>query len=70
MPTGSCLCEAVKIEYTGEPKFRAICYCDDDRKMANMQVFQVDKSQFKVLQGEPKTWMKKSDFGNVGYRFA
>lgn len=68
MPTGSCLCAAVKIEYTGEPMFKAICYCDDDRKMSNAQTFQVDKSQFKILQGKPQTWTKKSDFGNVSRR--
>ncbi|KAI6085673.1 Mss4-like protein [Hypoxylon rubiginosum] len=64
MPTGSCLCGEIKISYEGNPSFRAICYCHDDRKMAMTQVYQVPKENFKVVQGEPKTYTKVSDHGN------
>ncbi|KAI1780813.1 Mss4-like protein [Hypoxylon cercidicola] len=63
MPTGSCLCGEIKIAYEGDPVFRAICYCHDDRKMANTQIFQVPKDSFSVTQGEPKTYTKVSDHG-------
>ncbi|KAI0830459.1 Mss4-like protein [Hypoxylon sp. FL0890] len=64
MPTGSCLCGETQIAYEGDPVHRAICYCHDCRKMANMQVFQVLKSNFSVTKGEPKTYTKVSDHGN------
>ena len=44
---------------------KAICYCHDDRKMSNTQVFQVPKSAFKVTKGQPKVYTKVSDHGNV-----
>ncbi|KAI2610642.1 Mss4-like protein [Hypoxylon fragiforme] len=64
MPTGSCLCGAIKVAYEGEPAFRAVCYCHDCRKMANLQVFQVPKVNFSVTQGQPKIYTKVSDHGN------
>ncbi|KAH8808682.1 Mss4-like protein [Xylogone sp. PMI_703] len=64
MPTGSCLCGEIKISYTSNPVFTSVCYCNDDRKMADIQVFQVPKSNFSVTQGELKEWTKKSDHGN------
>ncbi|RDW75502.1 hypothetical protein BP6252_06644 [Coleophoma cylindrospora] len=64
MPTGSCLCGEIKIAYTGDPAFTAICYCHDDRKINNFAVFQVPKANFSITQGEPKVYTKKSDHGN------
>ncbi|OTA85285.1 hypothetical protein M434DRAFT_36167 [Hypoxylon sp. CO27-5] len=64
MPTGSCLCGEIRIAYEGDPVFRAICYCYDDRKMANIQVFQALKSSFSVAKGKPKTYTKVSDHGH------
>ncbi|KAK5737124.1 hypothetical protein LTR17_006907 [Elasticomyces elasticus] len=64
MPAGSCLCGEVKIAYTGEPVFTAICYCNDDRKMSNTQTFQIPQDNFKVTAGQPKTWEKVSDHGH------
>ncbi|KPI34467.1 uncharacterized protein AB675_4057 [Cyphellophora attinorum] len=34
MPTGSCFCEKVKIEYSGEPAMTALCHCADCRKIS------------------------------------
>ena len=65
MPTGSCICGAIKISYTGEPTYTAICYCDDDRKMSGAQTFQVPKQNFTLVAGEPKVYTKVSDFGRV-----
>ncbi|KAH8698764.1 Mss4-like protein [Talaromyces proteolyticus] len=64
MPTGSCLCGDIKIVYTGNPQYTAVCYCHDDRKINNFQVFQIPKANFAVSQGEPKVYTKKSDHGN------
>ncbi|KAI1487038.1 Mss4-like protein [Biscogniauxia mediterranea] len=65
MPTeGGCLCGEIRIAYSGEPIFTSVCYCDDCRKMANTQVFQILKTNFEVTQGEPKIYTKRSDHGN------
>lgn len=44
---------------------KAICHCDDDRRMSNYQTFQVPKQNFTLEQGEPKVYTKLSDFGRV-----
>ncbi|KAM3419834.1 hypothetical protein BST61_g3163 [Cercospora zeina] len=62
MPSGSCLCGEIKISYEGETKFTAVCWCDDDRKMADISVFQIPKQSFKITSGTPKAWTKLSDF--------
>ncbi len=65
MPTGSCLCGEIKISYTGDPTYTAICYCDDERKMSNVQTYQVPKQNFTLVAGEPKVYTKVSDFDRV-----
>ncbi|KAI2632550.1 Mss4-like protein [Hypomontagnella submonticulosa] len=64
MPTGSCLCAEITIAYEGDPVHRAICYCHDDRKISNTQIYQVLKTSFKVTKGQLKTYTKVSDRGN------
>ncbi|KAF2718215.1 hypothetical protein K431DRAFT_333011 [Polychaeton citri CBS 116435] len=65
MPTGQCLCGSIKFSYTGHPVFTGLCYCNDCRKMPNVQVFQIPKSQFNIVGDQkPSTWTKKSDHGN------
>ncbi|KAI1317825.1 Mss4-like protein [Xylariaceae sp. FL0255] len=66
MPTGACLCGEIKISFTGEPVFRATCYCADCRKMPHMQTYQIPKSAFSITQGEPKVYTKVSDHDRVG----
>lgn len=66
MPTGHCLCGEIKISYTGEPAFTALCHCDDDRRMSNFAVFQVPKQNFRLERGTPKVYTKMSDFERVG----
>ena len=61
MPTGQCLCGEIKISFTGEPTYTALCHCLDDRKMSNTQVWQIPSSKFSVTAGEPKVWTKVSD---------
>merc|ERR1712093_68345 len=34
MPTGSCFCDGVKIEYSGEPAMTALCHCADCRHIS------------------------------------
>ena len=65
MPTGSCLCGSIKISYTGEPTYTAICHCNDDRKMSGGQTYQIPKQNFTLVAGEPKVYTKVSDFGRV-----
>ncbi|KAH8659785.1 Mss4-like protein [Xylariales sp. PMI_506] len=64
MPTGSCLCGQIKVAFTGEPAFTAVCHCHDDRKINNFAVFQIPVANFTVTQGEPKVYTKKSDHGH------
>ncbi|TKX19128.1 putative glutathione-dependent formaldehyde-activating enzyme-10 [Elsinoe australis] len=66
MPTGSCFCEAVQIEYSGEPQGKALCHCRDCYKISG-SVFStnliVPKDGFKILKGKPKEFSKQADSG-------
>ncbi|PNS19091.1 hypothetical protein CAC42_1827 [Sphaceloma murrayae] len=66
MPSGSCFCEAIGIDYTGEPGGKVLCHCRDCHKISG-SVFStniiVGKDQFKVTKGTPKTISKKADSG-------
>lgn len=44
---------------------KAICYCNDDRKMSNVQTYQVPEGNFTLVAGTPKIYTKKSDFDRV-----
>ncbi|KAK8207935.1 hypothetical protein M8818_004188 [Zalaria obscura] len=66
MPTGGCFCGKVKIEYSGEPKGKALCHCIDCRKITGSTYSTnliVPEEGFKVT-GNPKTFTKKADSGN------
>ncbi|GLI81275.1 hypothetical protein PoHVEF18_009651 [Penicillium ochrochloron] len=53
--TGSCLCQQIRYELTGDPQMRLLCHCGNCRKvtgssfMANA-VYQ--KNQFRIVSGE------------------
>ncbi|KAJ9612870.1 hypothetical protein H2200_002811 [Cladophialophora chaetospira] len=67
--SGSCLCGNVKIEVTGEPEFKTICHCLDDRKISNSAfsyACNFPKSQFSITASSDtslKTYTKTSDHG-------
>ncbi|KAJ9619944.1 hypothetical protein H2203_008219 [Taxawa tesnikishii (nom. ined.)] len=67
MPSGSCLCGAVKIEYTQEPIAKALCHCTDCRKITGSTYSTnavVPQDGFKVTSGKPKVFSKTADSGN------
>ncbi|GAB7326662.1 hypothetical protein MBLNU13_g10622t2 [Cladosporium sp. NU13] len=57
MPTGSCLCGDIKVEYTGEPTYTA------RPTPSGIQVFQIPNTNFAITAGEPKIFTKQSDHG-------
>ncbi|KAK3704852.1 hypothetical protein LTR37_013543 [Vermiconidia calcicola] len=63
MPTGTCICGAIKIAYTGSPTYIALCHCNDDRKMSNVATYQVPEEAFTLAAGEPRVYTMVSDFG-------
>ncbi|EXJ89350.1 hypothetical protein A1O3_02417 [Capronia epimyces CBS 606.96] len=66
MPTGSCFCGNIKVEYSGEPASTALCHCADCRKMSgglySYNVL-VPSANFKVTAGTPKEISKIADSG-------
>jgi len=68
MPSGSCFCGNVKIEYTGEPQGKALCHCLDCRKISGSTYSTnviIPEEGFKVIAGTPKTISKTADSGNT-----
>lgn len=62
MPTGRCLCGAIKISYTGEPAFRSVCHCADCRRRGGY-VFGIPEQNFNLESGTPKRFTGKTDHG-------
>ncbi|EAW13712.1 GFA family protein [Aspergillus clavatus NRRL 1] len=58
MPTGSCTCQAIKYEYTGEPMKKAVCHCLTCRKYSSGSTVNllVPKDHFSITSGTPKEW--------------
>ncbi|CZT48649.1 probable DUF636 domain protein [Rhynchosporium secalis] len=59
MSTGSCMCNAVRYEYQGEPDVTALCHCIDCQKWSGAAYTSnvvVQRKAFKVTQGEPKSY--------------
>ncbi|KAK5309994.1 hypothetical protein LTR70_009817 [Exophiala xenobiotica] len=66
MPTGSCFCGNIKVEYSGEPAMTVLCHCTDCRKIGGGNYSNnivVPSQQFKVLSGTPKEISKAADSG-------
>ncbi|KAK5214856.1 hypothetical protein LTR47_012069, partial [Exophiala xenobiotica] len=66
MPTGSCFCDGVKIEYSGEPAMTALCHCADCRHISGglySHNIVVPSENFKVTKGTPRTISKTADSG-------
>ncbi|KAK5075791.1 hypothetical protein LTR24_009882 [Lithohypha guttulata] len=73
MPTGSCFCGNIKVEYSGEPAMTVLCHCTDCRKIGGGNYSNnivVPSQQFKVLSGTPKEISKAADSGGTTlYRY-
>ncbi|OCT53524.1 DUF636 domain protein [Cladophialophora carrionii] len=66
MPTGSCFCGNIKVEYSGDPAMTALCHCADCRKISGGNYSNnivVPSANFKVTQGTPKEITKTADSG-------
>jgi len=69
--TGGCLCGQIRYEVTGEPVRAQICHCDDCRRSSGsdslLNVF-VMADDFRVTQGEPKTFQHTANSGNIRFK--
>ncbi|KAH8663866.1 Mss4-like protein [Ilyonectria robusta] len=67
MPSGQCLCGAVKIEVSGDPVAVGLCHCLDCRKTSGSShaVNWFVPADLIAVEGSPKTFTKKSNAGNL-----
>ncbi|KAF7591894.1 hypothetical protein BBP40_000941 [Aspergillus hancockii] len=65
MPSGSCLCQAVKYEYKGDPLAKAVCHCLTCRKLSSGSSTNVliPQDHFHITSGEPKTFSMTHESG-------
>ncbi|KAF5876914.1 putative duf636 domain protein [Botrytis fragariae] len=71
MPKGSCLCGQIQYEYTGKPTVTALCHCHACQKWCgatSSSNLLVNRTQFKLLQGTPKTFEMPGDSGKINKR--
>ncbi|KAJ5159741.1 uncharacterized protein N7482_006745 [Penicillium canariense] len=66
MPSGSCFCQKLKYEFTGEPEGVAICHCLSCQKISGSTntlnlIIPVDRVHFTV--GSPKTCTESHEIG-------
>ncbi|KXL43305.1 MAG: hypothetical protein FE78DRAFT_152635 [Acidomyces sp. 'richmondensis'] len=72
MPTGGCMCGAIKYEYSGEPAVTALCHCTDCQKWTGGAFTSnavVPRTAFKVTKGKPASWDGVGDSGKVNKHF-
>ncbi|TVY84883.1 hypothetical protein LSUE1_G001075 [Lachnellula suecica] len=65
---GGCLCNKVRVNYTGEPNAHVLCHCLDCRKISGSAYSNniiVPDGNFKLVSGTPKTFTKTADSGNT-----
>ncbi|PMD49080.1 hypothetical protein L207DRAFT_560581 [Hyaloscypha variabilis F] len=67
---GSCMCGAVKYEFTGSPAAKALCHCTDCQKWSGSAYTSnvaVPRSVFTLLSGKEtlKTWDTIGDSGKI-----
>jgi len=64
--TGGCQCGAVRYEITGEPRRLLVCHCRDCQRQSGSafgMTLVVGASEFRILEGELKTFSVQSDAG-------
>ncbi|RAL09606.1 GFA family protein [Aspergillus homomorphus CBS 101889] len=67
MPTGSCFCGHIRINYTGQPITTGICHCKDCRKISgSLSIYSlvIQRADLQLLSGQPKEVRKTADSGN------
>ena len=70
--TGGCLCGAVRYECSHEAEKIAVCHCLDCRKAGGAgaaHILRVPAESVTFRQGEPKSYAKRADSGNLITRF-
>ncbi|KAJ9604011.1 hypothetical protein H2200_011533 [Cladophialophora chaetospira] len=66
MPTGSCYCGNLRIEYTGEPITTALCHCSNCKNYTGSTYslnYLIPSENFKIISGTPKEISKIADSG-------
>ncbi len=64
---GSCHCGKIKFEAEVDVGKTTLCHCTDCQQLAGAPfrvVVPVSKEHFKLLEGEPKTYLKTAESGN------
>ncbi|KAK2624805.1 hypothetical protein QTJ16_005998 [Diplocarpon rosae] len=72
MSTGSCMCGAVRYEFTGKPDVTALCHCIDCQKWSGAAYTSnivVPRTAFKIIQGKPKSYSLTGDSGKQNNHF-
>jgi hypothetical protein len=63
---GGCQCGAVRYRFEGEPISLAVCHCTECKRQSGSSFgmsLTVRKEDFRLLQGELKTFTRKADSG-------
>ncbi|KAE9376317.1 hypothetical protein N431DRAFT_367329 [Stipitochalara longipes BDJ] len=71
---GSCMCGAVKYEFTGEPAAKALCHCTDCQKWSGSTFTSnvgIPRSSFTLLSGKEalKTYDTIGDSGKINKHY-
>jgi hypothetical protein len=64
--TGGCQCGDVRYEITSEPRMTVACHCADCQRQSGSafgMTLVVPQGDFRLVQGEVKTWSSVSDTG-------
>ncbi|KAK5988486.1 hypothetical protein PT974_09969 [Cladobotryum mycophilum] len=70
--TGSCACDAIQFQYTGEPQLTGICHCTICRKWTGSAFTTnaiIPKEALEITKGTPKSWKKQGHSGNYVFRY-
>ena len=63
---GGCQCGQIRYEITAQPLTIYVCHCKECQKQSSSAFgmsMPVSREAFKVIQGQPKQWTRKSDSG-------
>ncbi len=66
--TGACQCGNIRYEVVGTPKQVVACHCTDCQRQSGSafgMALVVNEADFRLTQGEPKTFASKSDAGRA-----
>ena len=66
--TGGCQCGGIRYEVIGTPQQLLVCHCTDCQRQSGSafgMTLVVKEEDFRLTQGEPKTFTAKSDAGRA-----